>query len=225
MPGMRRFHALRIRINKLFAPMRSARIARRYRAMGGGAASILSNNCAAGRMLHDLGLRLDTPTINLWMTFADYLTLAEGLPGSLAGELRDVHDADERNPVADLRVAGRSVRLHFLHVETFADARADWERRRGRVDLARLFLVATDNSDATPGELDRFKALPYPKKMFVRDAWKAEALGEAGVLVRGDFRDGFNVHDFPGWFGETHYQRSLDFASWIAGGGKAGATR
>ena len=213
------FHALRIRINKLFAPLRSARIARRYHAMGGGAASILANNCAAGRMLHDLGLRLDTPTVNLWMTFSDFLSFAEGLPGSLEGELRDVRDADERNPVGDLLFAGRSVRLHFLHEATFERAKADWERRRGRVDPARLFLVATDNSDAKPDELDRFLRLPWPKKMFVKDAWKAERLGEEGVLVRGDFHEGFNVHDFPGWLGQTHYQRSLDFASWIAGPG------
>jgi uncharacterized protein (DUF1919 family) len=213
---MRPLHAIRIRVNKLFAPMRSARIARRYRAMGGEAATILSNNCAAGRMLHDLGLRLDTPTVNLWMTVSDFLDFVEGMPESLEGKLEEVRAAGEGNPVADLRFGGRSVRLHFLHEATFETARADWERRRGRVDPARLFLVATDNSDATREELDRFLRLPWPKKMFVKDAWKAEALGEAGVLVRGDFREGFNVHDFPGWLGETHYQRSLDFASWIA---------
>ena len=52
-----------------------------------------------------------------------------------------------------------------------------------------------------------------------------EALGDAGVLVRGDFRDGFNVHDFPGWFGTTHYQRALDFAAWISGVSSARAGR
>ncbi len=218
------FHAFRIRVNKLFVPLSSARIARRYRALGGGSASVLSNNCAAGRMLHDLGLRLDTPTVNLWMTVGDFLSLAEGLPASLGGELHEARDAGERNPVADLVFDGGRARLHFLHETTFERAKADWTRRRGRVDFGRLFLVATDNSDATPEELDRFLRLPWPKKMFVQDAWKAERLGEAGVFVRGDFRDGFNVHDFPGWFGETHYQRSLDFASWITTGGKSEAT-
>ena len=33
------FRAFQIRVNKLFAPARSARIARRYRALGGGASS------------------------------------------------------------------------------------------------------------------------------------------------------------------------------------------
>ena len=216
---MKPFHAFRIRVNKLFVPMRSARIARRYRALGGGPATILANNCAAGRMLHDLGLRLDTPTVNLWMTFSGFLDLVEGMPESFEGNLEEVCGSGERNPVANLRFGGRSVRLHFLHEATFERAKADWERRRGRVDPARLFLVATDNSDAKPDELDRFLRLPWPKKMFVKDAWKAERLGEAGVLVRGDFHEGFNVHDFPGWLGQTHYQRSLDFASWIAGPG------
>lgn len=220
MERVKPFHSFQIRVNKLFAPLRAARIARWYHALGGGPASILANNCAAGRMLHDLGLRLDTPTVNLWMTVGDFLSLAEGLPGSLAGELREVRDSGERNPVADLLFDGGRARLHFLHETTFERAKSDWERRRERVDFGRLFLVATDNSDATPAELDRFLRLPWPKKMFVKDAWKAERLGEAGVFVRGDFRDGFNVHDFPGWFGETHYQRSLDFASWIVGAGR-----
>ena len=175
-------------------------------------------------MLHDLGLRLDTPTVNLWMTFGDFLTMAEGLPDSLGGELREASGPGEANPVADLLFAGRSVRLHFLHGTTFERAKADWERRRGRVDFSRLFLVATDNSDATREELDRFLRLPWPKRMFVKDAWKAEVLGDAGVLVRGDFREGFNVHDFPGWFGETHYQRALDFAAWLACAPKTGGT-
>lgn len=218
---MNPFHAFRIRVNKLFAPLRSARIARRYRTLGGGPATILSNNCAAGRMLHDLGQRLDTPTVNLWITFSDFLDFVEGMPGSLAGELEEVRNSGEDNPVADLRFGDRSVRLHFLHKATYASAKADWERRRERVDPERLFLVATDNSSASAEELKRFLRLPWPKKMFVKDAWKAEALGEAGVLVRGDFREGFNVHDFPGWFGETYYQRSLDFASWVAGVGKS----
>lgn len=214
---MRPLHAFKIRVNKIFAPARSARIARRYRSAGGGPASILSNNCAAGRMLHDLGLRLDTPTVNLWTTFGDFLKLVEGLPASVAGELREVRGTGEANPVADLFFGTERVRLHFLHGTTFVRAKEDWERRRGRIDAARLFLVATDNSGATREELERFARLPFPKKMFVKDAWKAELLGDCGVLVRGDFREGFNVHDFPGWFGETHYQRSLDFASWIAG--------
>ncbi len=217
MAGMRPFHAFRIRVNKLFAPARSARIARRYRALGGGPATILSNNCAAGRMLHDLGLRLDTPTVNLWMTVGDFLDFAEGIPDSLAGNLEEIRSSGENNPVADLRFDSRSVRLHFLHDNSFEAAKAAWKRRRGRVDLSRTFLVATDNSDATAEALDRFLRLPWPKRMFVKDTWKAERLGEAGILVRGDFRDGFNVHDFPGWFGRTHYQNAFDFAAWISG--------
>ena len=209
-------HSLKIRVNKRFAPIRSARIARAYREMGGEAVSILSNNCVAGRMLHDLGLRLDTPTVNLWMSFPDYLTFTEALPFSLDGTLHQVHGLDERTPVADWMFSGGIVRLHFIHSPSFATAKRDWERRIVRVHPNPVFLVAADNTNATHEELSRFLRLPFPKKMFVRDAWKAKELGEAGVLVHGDFREGFNIHDYPGWFGETHYQRSLDFAKWIA---------
>ena len=212
---MQALHAIRIRFNKLFAPLQSARIARRYRALGGGPVSIIANNCAAGRMLHDLGQRLDTPTVNLWMTFSDFLDLVEHLHDALAGDLVEVKDLDEDNPVADLCFGTHKLRLHFLHETTFGEAKADWERRRRRVDPDRTFVVATDNSDASATELDRFLQLPFPKRMFVKDAWKAERLGKVGVLVHGHFRNGFNIHDFPGWFGVRHYQRSLDFAAWI----------
>lgn len=213
---MHLLHSLKIRINKRFAPICSARIARAYRKAGGEAVSILSNNCVAGRMLHDLGLRLDTPTVNLWMSFPDYLAFAEALPTSLNGVLKPVQGLDEKTPVADWMFSGGTSRLHFIHSPDFATAKQDWERRIVRVDLNRLFLVAADNTDATHEELSRFLRLPFPKKMFVKDSWKAEVLGEAGVLVRGDFREGFNIHDYPGWSGETHYQRALDFAKWIA---------
>jgi uncharacterized protein (DUF1919 family) len=166
-------------------------------------------------MLHDLGLRLDTPTVNLWMSFPDYLAFTESLPVSLDGALHQVHGREERTPVADWTFSGGTIRLHFIHSHDFATAKRDWERRIVRVHPNPVFLVAADNTHATHEELSRFLRLPFPKKMFVRDEWKAKELGEAGILVHGDFREGFNIHDYPGWFGETHYQRSLDFARWI----------
>lgn len=41
--------------------------------------TIIANNCIAGCVLHDLNLRFDTPTINLYIPFPDYILFLKNL--------------------------------------------------------------------------------------------------------------------------------------------------
>ena len=44
------------------------RLRRRWKEFGGHSVSILSNNCLAGLIYHDFGLRFDSPAVNHFST-------------------------------------------------------------------------------------------------------------------------------------------------------------
>lgn len=52
--------------------------------------SLISNNCLAGCILHDFGLRFDTPTINLFIPFPDYIKFLSDLKGFVNKEIVDI---------------------------------------------------------------------------------------------------------------------------------------
>ena len=53
--------------------------------------TIVCNNCTGSMMLHDLGLRFDTPTVNLFMTPDDYVSFVKRLPEIAVEEIKQIH--------------------------------------------------------------------------------------------------------------------------------------
>ena len=52
--------------------------------------TIISNNCLAGCVLHDFSMRFDTPTINLFIPFPDYIKFLTDLKCYLNKEIEDI---------------------------------------------------------------------------------------------------------------------------------------
>ena len=153
---------LRNRFNMLCYFFRRRGMMRRY---AGGPVSILSNNCLGALICHDLGIKFDTPTVNLWMTCDDFLDFMENLPTMLKEEVVEVTGSPSPSPVG--RLAGQ-VTLNFTHYPSFDEAKSIWNRRRERVDFQHMVVVMADNSNLSDAAIERFKCLPNPKKMFVQ---------------------------------------------------------
>lgn len=102
--------------------------------------SIFCNNCVGGVIAHDLGLRFNSPTVNLYMSPQDfvkfalrpeyYLRLKQVLPlGGVA-----------KYPIGILD----DITLHFVHYESLEDARSSWLRRASRVNLGNSCWILVD---------------------------------------------------------------------------------
>ena len=52
--------------------------------------TLISNNCIAGCVLYDFGLRFDSPTINLFIPFPDYIKFLSDLKGFVNKEIVDI---------------------------------------------------------------------------------------------------------------------------------------
>lgn len=159
-------------------------------------ASIIASNCNAGIILHDLGLRFNTPTINLFFPPADYLKFLQRLPHYLSFTPTQAVDDSVGWPVGDLD----DVRIHFMHYKDFAEAQGKWCERSKRLDLDNLFVLMSDRNECTYQQMQEFDTLPHQHKVIfthrpypeIKSAYCIpgfEQMPEVGVLT--DFKPGF----------------------------------
>ena len=126
--------------------------------------TIFSSNCIGGMVYHDLGLPFLTPTVNYFMNLEDFLCFCENPKRYLAAEFSPYSGTlQTQYPLAELD----GLVLHLVHYATFESARDAWNRRKQRVNLDNIFLVATDRDGFNAERSARFDRLPFPKVLFV----------------------------------------------------------
>lgn len=76
--------------------------------------TIISSECAGGVIYHDLGLRFDSPTINLWFKPDDYLAFLKDIKYYLnTNILVEDKECNLEYPVGILGEKGKQIRLFF----------------------------------------------------------------------------------------------------------------
>lgn len=177
--------------NIISSPFRKLRNNIRRRKLKNRNFTILSSECAGGVIYHDLGLRFDSPTINLWFKPSDYITFLKNLDYYLnTNILFEDKKANLDYPVGILGEKGREIRLYFQHYDNFKDAKQKWNRRKKRVHLDNLYLIMTDRDGASEHDLAEFDTLPYKNKVIfigrkhknLKHAWLMEDCLEDGHL-------------------------------------------
>ena len=124
--------------------------------------SIISNNCVAGVIYHDLGLRFDSPTVNLFFGAEDFVRFAENLEVYLSLELQEIR-SDRPYPVGMLG----DITIYFMHYKSFEEAKAKWEERTARINFDNLFFIMSEREGCTPTVAERFDRLPYRNKVLL----------------------------------------------------------
>lgn len=128
--------------------------------------TILSSECAGGVIYHDLGLRFDSPTINLWFKPNDYLLFLKDLDYYLnTNELVEEPNSNLPYPVGLLGKDDKKIELFFQHYKNFEIAKEKWNIRRQRVHLDNLFVIMTDRDGATKETLTEFDSLKFENKV------------------------------------------------------------
>ena len=131
--------------------------------------TLISKDCVGAMLLHELGLRFDTPTINACFHAEDFVKFCGDLKYYLSQNI--VEDKDsylKRNcPVGILGSNGREVRVWFLHYDTFNNAKAKWDERVSRVHWDNIFIVMTDGKGCNEEIAREFDSLPYEHKVLL----------------------------------------------------------
>lgn len=176
-----------------------------------GGKTIICNNCTGAMMLHDLGYRLDTPTVNLWMNTRDYMKLINSLPDVLFKEIKDITPPNASYPIGLLNDC---ITLHFMHYSSFSDAVTQWRRRAARIDMNNIYLLCIDNKDDGI-ELDfkSFDKLPYKNKIAITN--DKRVISPSSRWVYYDPNKNQYITSFSNWFGKRFYD-SFDFESFLS---------
>lgn len=141
--------------------------------------SIISSNCFAGRIMQDLNMEYNSPTLGLYFMYPDYIEFLRNLRYYLTeAEIRFVEHS--KYPLGDERRARWShwypiglldgkVEIHFLHYHSEQEAAEKWYRRAARVDFDNLLIIGMDQNLCTEADVRAFDSLPFERKiMFSR---------------------------------------------------------
>lgn len=123
--------------------------------------SIIASNCNGAFLLHDLGLRFNSPFVNLWMKPDDFIRFLTDIDHYLSCEMTFVEEPGISYPIGLLD----DVRIYFQHYPTKEAAKEKWVERSKRINFNNLFIMFTDRDGCTYQNLCDFEALPYKNKV------------------------------------------------------------
>jgi len=169
--------------------------------------TIISNNCLAGCVLHDLGERFNTPTINLYIPFPDYIVFLQNLQTLVYADFEEIPN-DSGCPKGLL---GGSVNVFFLHYSSYEEGVKVWKKRAERIHWDNLFVVLSERDGCTYQDLCHFDALQYAHKVALTHIHYPDIKSHFCIKGYSKQHEIGNIMGFKGWWGKKIY----DQFNWI----------
>ncbi|AMH94278.1 TPR repeat-containing protein [methanogenic archaeon ISO4-H5] len=119
--------------------------------------TILTDECTAALIYHQMGLQFLSPTILLKQSKNDYLKFVSNLEYYLSKQLIEI-PSEHGYPVGKLG----DITLEFIHYHSFEDATEKWYDRVKRVNWENILILMTCNSEES---LEGFIKLPFDNKI------------------------------------------------------------
>ena len=127
--------------------------------------SIISINCIGGVMLHDLGCRFNTPTINLFFrTQQEFFYFVMHLEIMMELPLEEIKNSEYNAPVGVIKHNENEVGIVFLHYKDFQSANEKWQQRIKRINLDNV-VVLLEGPQVDRDIINDFDEIPYKKKI------------------------------------------------------------
>lgn len=173
--------------------------------------SLLANNCNGGFILHDLGMRFNSPFVNLWMRPDEYIKMLSDLKGYLSEELSFIKEDNIDYPVGFLRDA----RIYFEHYNSEKEAKEKWDERKKRLNYDNLFVLLVDKDGCNNSDLKQFERLPYRNKVIFSNRPHQELRN--AFYIKG-FENQESIGDcfsfVPNMIGRKYYDQ-FDYVEWF----------
>lgn len=150
--------------------------------------TLISQNCLGGVIYHDFGMPLNSPTINMFIEDENFVKLVENIEHYLSITPQPVCDRyiDPIDPsIIYPKIRIDDIELCCLHYNDCNDAIDAWERRKARVNLNNIVVIA--NSWNLHDNLDLIKRVCSTKYKTVCFCDKEYGNIEGCVYLKGDF--------------------------------------
>lgn len=156
--------------------------------------SVFSSNCVGAFILHELGQRFNSPTVNLYFEPADYIRFLKNLDHYLSCTIEE--DSYESAKMGYPVGYCDDIKLHLVHYKSIEEANEKWKQRSERVNKDNLFVIMTERDGCTSEIRREFDALPYKNKAFL--SYRDNADISCNVKIPGTeerTQDGFQTRD------------------------------
>lgn len=195
--------------------------------------SILCNNCTGGFVLHDLGIRFNSPTINMFFHGLDFFDFVEHFEYYIQQPLIENKNPNYGSitttyPVAILNGGEkyRNLELHFLHYSSFEEAKDKWNKRKERLNMNgdNLYLIWSFVGMEKDEKLyQRAQNLPVKNKViFVNHPVDIEKYPSFFYIKGFENNKGLGIiSQYSGFWGKRYYDQ-FDFVNWINKGKNRG---
>lgn len=137
--------------------------------------SIISSNCFAGRIMQDLKMEYNSPTLGLYFMYPDYIEFLKNLKYYITEATIEFVE-HSKYPIGDIKrskwrhwypigLLGGKIEIHFLHYHSEKEAEEKWYRRCKRVNFDNLLIIGMDQNLCTEDDIISFDSLPFKNKI------------------------------------------------------------
>lgn len=178
--------------------------------------SVISSNCNGAFILHDLGQRFNSPTVNLFLYPKDFIRFVENLKYYMSLKLEFVKEKDVTYPVGRLE----DIKIYFMHYHSEEEANQKWEERKQRICYENLFVLMTERDGCTYEDLQKFDKLQYPNKIVLTHLSYPEI--KSSFYIKGYEQENQvgHIYEFLNeTTGKKHYDE-FDYVEWFNQGKK-----
>ena len=176
--------------------------------------SLICNNCTGGVLLHDLGLRFNTPTINIGIrNQEEFLFFVENLEHFVNAEVYEINYEKYHHHAGYLKYNNNTVDVVFTHYHSFEEGRKKWLERMKRLDFNNIY-VLYEGLNVTDTFLDRFAQLPYPKAILSKKNMSVKYNFYHGLSFYKKWKPG-KILDYKSWFSVKRHLDDFDYLSFI----------
>ena len=171
--------------------------------------SLIASNCNGAFILHDLGLKFNSPFVNLYLEPADFIRYLTNIT-HYTKALLTFEKSDTAYPIGKLD----DVTIHFMHYFSEQEAEAKWRERTARLNIDNPFVMMTDRDSCTYQDLQAFDSLPFKHKVVFTHKPYPEF--QSAFYIKG-FEHQTQVGDlyeYTGWCGKKYYDQ-FDYVSWF----------
>ena len=125
--------------------------------------TIFANRCFGGHTYHSMGLEFSSPLVNIYFVDDDYIKFLKSPKFYLSQKL-EVKDwvYNETLKINYPVVSCADLSLHFYHNDNFEVAKAEWERRKNRINWDNIICMM---QTIDPKIEEEFNNLEYEKKI------------------------------------------------------------
>jgi len=177
--------------------------------------TILSSDCLAGVLYHDLNRKFLSPTINVWFEEKDFLKFCNSLDYYLSQEFSFLSDEekDVPYPVGCLGEGGRRIFVWFEHYRSNEESAAAWEKRKKRINWENLYVVMSD-LNLSDEDLKDFYRIPAKRKiLFTWDPKRAD--GKEIFRINRHGKDHVRRYSNLNLTGFRDFELFFDYVKWL----------